>query len=160
MAKQHTHNWNIHTFDNGCTYVIPAAFTARFSTVIKTLKTTHDVSACFLLQVKPLTWRRKHLLTKRRVLCSVFLWRWQNLLWMLQVSPEHTHSWRNDRTVRTARRAIPFGVSWCKRRDSCSIRSLSVTTPDSDWHVPVTDTANVYSPPFVVLRTKMSYILT
>jgi len=125
------------------------------------LKTTHDVSACFLLQVKPLTWRgKKHLLMKRRVLRSVFLWRWKNLLWMLLVSLEHTHSCCNDRTARTAGRATPFGVSSCKRRDSWWIRSLSVTTPDSDWHVPITDTANVYSLPFVVLRTKMSYILT
>lgn len=136
--------------------MIPAAF----STAINKLKTTHDVSACFLLQVQPLTWRRKHLLMKRRVLCSVFLWRWKNLLWMLLVSLEHSHSWCKDRTVRTAPTASPFGVSSCKRRDSWWIRSSSVTSPVNDWHVPVTDTANVYSPPFEVLRTKMSYILT
>jgi len=139
--------------------VIPAAFTASFSTVIKIPKTTHDVSACFLLQVKPFTWRsKKDLLMKRRVLHSVFLWRWKNLLWMLLVSLDQTHSWGNDRTARTARRTTPFEVSSCKRRESWWIWSMSVTTPGSDWHVPVTDTANVYSPPFVVLRTKMSYI--
>lgn len=72
----------------------------------------------------------------------------------------HVRSWWNETRAQRAARIAISGYQRATIRDCCRIQSLRVTIPDSESHVSATDTANVYSPPFAVLRTKMSDVLT
>jgi hypothetical protein len=157
MGKRHTCNFNIQVFGNGCTWVTTPALTRTFSIIVEMLNAIHFRRK--LLPSSPETSEETRSLLPK--LFRLLLWQRKIPRKRCWCNSTDTHSWWNDKSY------TPHGE---QRNSRLSGSKGTWFLPDSkfarddtsqrDGHVPLTDTANVYSLPFAVLRTKMSYILT